>query len=147
MTQPIASAVPRTAVLLGALGLLPFIGLALLIVVEAGTLSTWQALLRGYALAIVSFLAGVWWGLSLLRRQVAPMVLGNLIVIGAWAGQVLLSPAPALVLLTALLLAEWLAERRLALFRPQPVYYARLRTVLTLVASTCLLLAAWALSR
>lgn len=144
--QPLAdNPVPAFARGLGWAGLLPFIGLCLLIYLQPHHELLWGDVLSSYALAIICFLVGVWWGLALIRRSAAALVLSNAVVILAFFGHVLLAVKSFLILCAVLFPATTLIERLLPLFRPQPTYYARLRMQLTVVATMALLLAAYRL--
>lgn len=137
--------VPAYAQGLGWAGLLPFIGLSVLVYLQPYHGLLWADVLSSYALAIICFLVGVWWGLALIRRSARALVLSNVVVIAAFFGHVLL-PAKGFLGLCALLFPTTaLLERWLPLFRPQPAYYARLRLQLTLVASVTLLLVSFRL--
>ena len=95
-----------------------------------------------YALGIVAFLLGIWWGLGLIRRSAAALIMSNALFLAAFAGRSLL-PDPLFLVLAAIILSLTLVvERSHALFRPQPPYYARLRLELTAVAAITLLLSA-----
>jgi hypothetical protein len=133
---------PQTATLLGRAGLLPFLAapLALFLGVEQTFLVGSD--LAAYALAILSFLAGAWWGIALLRRQPAILILSNVAVIIAWLGFVLLDLRGSLLLLAVLLPATVVVERLHPMFAPQPDYYAALRLRLSVVAGLSLLLSA-----
>lgn len=134
--------IPRIATRLGACGLLPFIGLAIAIILDPHHALLWANVLSSYALAIICFLVGAWWGLALIRRSGPALIMSNAAVLMAFFGHVLL-PASGFLLLCAVLFGViLLVERSHPLFRPQPAYYARLRLHLTLVASASLLLAA-----
>ena len=99
-------------------------------------------LLANYALAIICFLVGVWWGLALIRRTGSALIMSNAVVIIAFFGRSLLS-FDAFFVLCALLFPLMIAvERRHRLFRPQPDYYAKLRLELSAVATVTLLLSA-----
>lgn len=101
--------------------------------------------IAAYGLAIVCFLAGAWWGIALLRRRPVVLIVSNLVVIVACFGFVLLDTRAALSLLAVLLLGTIALERLHPMFRPTPLYYAALRTRLSVVASVSLLLSAWVL--
>jgi hypothetical protein len=138
---PSRASVPRVATLLGWLGLLPFLGLPALLWLRWPSSGLWAELLAAYALAIICFLAGAWWGISLLRRHTATLWLSNALVVIAWAGYGGLPRGGFFLLAAGLLLAQWWAERRHPLFRPQPAYYAALRARLTVIAVAGLLVA------
>jgi hypothetical protein len=98
--------------------------------------------LASYALAIICFLVGVWWGLALIRRATGPLICSNAIVIVAFFGHVLLTDQAFFVLCALLYPLTVAVERSHTLFRPQPPYYARLRLQLTVVATVALALSA-----
>lgn len=124
-----------TARLLGWLGLLPFPALALAVLVLPG--NHWSPWLAAYALAIISFLAGAWWGIALLRNEYRLLLASNAVVVLTWfcyllAGHwFLLAAAGLLVLLTVI-------ERQHRMFSPQPTYYRQLRSRLTAIAAIAL---------
>jgi len=131
---------PEIAVLLGYAGALPFILAVLLVMVPGDHHSVVRTSLLLYSLAIVSFLAGSWWGIALLRRQPAILVASNVLVVTAWLGAWLLHPAPALLCLAGVLIATVLVERRHRVFTSQPAYYRGLRLKLTVISVLALVL-------
>jgi len=133
---------PTYAIWLGRAGLLPFIGLPVVLYLDVQHQQVWAESLATYTLAIVCFLVGSWWGLALIRRTPAALLVSNIVVLIAFFGHVLLPTPPFLLLGAALFLATIVFERRHVLFHRQPPYYARLRLQLSLVASASLLLAA-----
>ena len=98
--------------------------------------------LSSYALAIICFLSGSWWGIALLRRETAVVIMSNLVVVGAWFAWLLLGSKPALLALACFLVLTAIVEGVHPMFRPQPRYYRRLRLVLTGLAGGSLLSAA-----
>lgn len=82
---------PNTARLPGFAGLTPFWALAIAMLVWPAATRLWQTLLTNYALAIVCFLVGIWWGLSLIRRGITGLLLCNAIVIVAFISKSLLA--------------------------------------------------------
>ncbi len=134
---------PPTARLLGAAGVLPFVGGAVVAVLASGELSALALSgLGAYALAITCFLCGAWWGIALIRRAPALLLASNGIVVAAWLAFWLLSPAAALPGLALLLAVTVGVEARHRAFAAQPAYYRTLRLRLTAVATACLLVAA-----
>jgi hypothetical protein len=104
-------------------------------------------MIASYALAIICFLVGAWWGIALIRRGQLALLLSNGVVIVAFLGHALL-PTPAFLLCCAALFpATVLVERRAGIFRAQPAYYARLRLHLTVVAVATLLITVALLER
>ena len=137
--------VPRTAKGLGRAGLLPFCIAPLLLYLDPVHRDLYTDALGSYALAILCFLVGIWWGLALIRRSALALLLSNALVLAAFFGKLLL-PASAFFLLCCLLFPlTVVVERSLWLFRRQPAYYASLRLQLTAVATVALLLSAWLL--
>jgi hypothetical protein len=132
----------QTATRLGWAGLLPFVAAPFVLYWSAEQASLVGSAIAAYALAILCFLAGSWWGIGLLRRQPAILIASNLMVIVACLGFVLLEPRASLLLLAVLLLGTVGLERLHPMFRPQPDYYAALRVRLSGVASVSLLLSA-----
>ena len=122
--------------------MLPFVGLLLALYIDAQNQSLWANALATYTLVIICFLVGAWWGTALIQRNPTTLLLSNGIVLVAFFGQVLLSTAGFFLLGAFVFTATLVIERRHALNQPQPLYYARLRLQLTLVASASLVLAA-----
>lgn len=140
--SPSTDPLPRVAIILGRAGLLPFCAGPLAIYLDPHHAQLYGAMLASYALAIISFLVGIWWGLALIRRSAGTLVLSNAIVVIAFFGQVLLSSAGFFLLCALLYPATVWVERSQSLFRPQPTYYAHMRLQLTVVATATLLLCA-----
>ena len=135
--------IPVVARGLGRAGLLPFCGIPVLMWLEPHHRELYVDLLANYALAIISFLVGVWWGLALIRRTPSALLLSNAVVIVAFLGRSLLAGSVFFLLCAMLFFGTLMIERRHPLFRPQRLYYARLRMELTVVAILMLLWAAW----
>jgi hypothetical protein len=133
---------PWIATVLGRAGLLPFCAAPLLMYLDPRHQLFYADMLASYALAIICFLVGAWWGLALIRRSPMALVMSNAVVIVAFLGHALLSTGMFFLLCAVLYPATVIVERRAWLFQPQPPYYARLRAQLTVVASAALLLAA-----
>jgi hypothetical protein len=140
-------ALPRIAKALGRAGLLPFLMAPALVYLDPNHSSLYGTALASYALAIVCFLVGSWWGLALIRRGASTLVLSNAVVIVAFFGHALLPTPGFLALCAALYPATILVERRGRVFRAQPHYYASLRLQLTIVATASLLLTTMLLLR
>jgi Protein of unknown function (DUF3429) len=127
---------------LGRAGLLPFLGLPVLMYLDAQHQQLWVNSLASYTLAIVCFLVGAWWGLALIRRTPMALLMSNTIVLVAFFSHVLLPTGLFLWLGAALLLTTVAIERHCAPFHRQPSYYARLRLQLSVVASASLVFTA-----
>ena len=141
--------VPAAAAWLGAAGALPFIAGAILALVADPETGAWGVIaLRGYGVAILSFMGGIHWGLAIgdagaaagggatwqrLGLSVLPALVGWLaLLLPQTAGLLLLAVAFA-----ALLVGDLLAVR--AAFAPS--WYPRLRWPLSVVVVLCLLAA------
>ena len=142
MKGDLKNPVPPVATWLGRAGLLPFVAGPLAIYFYPGHAQLTGRVLSLYALSIICFLVGIWWGLGLIRRQASALVISNAIVLLAFFGHFALATQNFLLLCALLFPATVIAERILPLFRPQPRYYARLRAQLTGVAALSLVLSA-----
>tara|TARA_R110000823_G_scaffold47903_20_gene122048 strand:+ start:22815 stop:23258 length:444 start_codon:yes stop_codon:yes gene_type:complete len=145
MPRDKSKALPATAQWLGRAGLVPFLLGPVLIAIDPLQRSLYVEALSVYALCILCFLAGSWWGLSLIRRYAAMLIASNVLVVAGFLGWVGLGAQRSLPLLACLLVALLLVERRHPLFLLQPRYYRRLRCNLTTVAAVSLLLS-WTLT-
>lgn len=148
MPMPSTSHIPRSAHVLGWLGVLPFAALALL-VLTGGVLPNGSAMsgLVQYGLIILSFMGGAQWGLAMRMARSDDGVEGWRLVISVLpalaafglsflpAGSALFGLAAAFV---ALLGYDLLAARAGA----APAWYAALRSQLTGAVVVCLLSAA-----
>jgi len=134
---------PRTALLLGLAGLIPFLGGIGLAALAEGA-SRGQALwaLATYGAVILSFLGAVHWGLALARDEspatAARLLLGVVPALVGWVA-LLLPPVTSLVLLASGILGTAAAETGAARRGLVGAAYLRLRWGLSLVAMTCLL--------
>ena len=131
--------VPQVARLLGNAGLLPFILGAMFAIVWDDWATLVATGLGYYTLAIVSFLAGAWWGIALLKREPVMLFTSNAVVVAAWAATLILDSKWALAALCILLILTVIVENRHPMFAPQPNYYRRMRLRLTGVATLSLI--------
>ena len=144
-----ASHIPRPALVLGWLGVLPFVVFTSLAI--AGALMPRAEAVGAlvlYSIVIAGFMAGAQWGLAVvvthgdaaaIGSRLAISVLPALAAFGSWY----LPPRPALLALAgifcALLMVDIAATRQGA----APAWYPALRMQLTGAVVACLLLAAW----
>jgi len=134
--------IPAPALLLGAGGLLPFVGGALLHVLTQDPL--WLPLLAGYGAVILSFVGALHWGYAVRdapEGAAAWWRYGWSVVpaLAAWVCLMLAPAAGALALalgLGACLVVDEFACRRLLL----PPWFLPLRRVLTAGGAVCLLI-------
>ena len=133
--------VPATAVSLGVAGLMPFVILALVPPLFPAYAELAQRALALYSLGILCFLCGTWWGIGVMRRAPAPLLLGNALTLAAIFSFLLLDTRQFFVVACALFpLQVWLEGKQPA-FSAQPGYYRRLRLWLSGVAAIALGLA------
>ena len=144
--NPVPAGIPKAALWLGPLGLIPFLAGALAPwLLPAARLPDAGLALIGYGAVILSFLGGVHWGLAApagrplqIGLSVVPSLVGWLALLVAN----LHAAGPALWLLAAafaILLAGDLFAARCGL---TPAWYPRLRVPLTLIVVACLIIGA-----
>lgn len=140
--------VPGAALVLGWLGLLPFVAGAVMLWV--GGPGWMEAALRYYAAAILAFIGGIHWGLAIAdskaplsfegKLQLALSVIPALV---AWVA--LMRPVEASLLIMAFAFLLLLVGDMLATIAGEaPGWYPRLRIPLTVGVILSLLLATWA---
>jgi hypothetical protein len=120
--------------LLGVAGLVPFVLPALLVVSGSALGAAAAQIAAAYALAIICFLGGSWWGMAQASGIRATLLLSNvylLLALGLYLSALDWWPLAA----TLLLLGAWTCEHSERLFPALPPAYRRLRTLLTLVAA------------
>ena len=142
-------AIPPVPLGLGAAGLLPFAGLALLVLIGAHDILGWTAggtrrALLTYGVVIASFLGGIRWGMAVAQpnptRAARDFVLSVIPSLLAWS--TLAFPAPwDLRALGALILILGLVDQDLVASGNAPPWFGRLRLGLSLGAGLALLTA------
>jgi hypothetical protein len=144
--------IPAAALLPGLLGLLPFWGLALSTELSSGLdpLLALMALIM-YAAVILSFVGALWWGMAV---HVAPSALRSTMFVWSvvpaligWAA-IMTEPTLGLRMLIGGLALQWFLDGVLMRNMPNlfPRWVFRLRTMLTLGATSALGFAWWQLS-
>ena len=141
------SRIPTPALLLGAAGLIPFVvcGIGPHVIADPALSFTLAEAGRYYGAVILSFLGGIRWGFAMhplhqdgrtvqLTLAVLPSLIG-------W-GALLIAPLAGVLVLVAGLLLQLVLDLSLVRQARAPVWFARLRTGLTVGA--CLSLAALA---
>ena len=141
-----ASQIPRPALVLGWLGVLPFAMFTLLAItgsIVPQALATHALVL--YGVVILSFMAGAQWGLAMVSAQAAAIgprlaisVLPALAAFGLWY----LPATPALFGHAAVFLALLRYDIATSRAGMAPAWYAALRIQLTSAVVVCLMLAA-----
>ncbi len=141
--------VPASAVWLGGLGAVPFIGLAFALPWLAGAPRLLVAhALVGYAAVILSFLGGVHWGLAIAspvdagkERLRARLILSVMPSLAAWAA-LLVTETTGLFIVAAAIAAMLWIDIRATRDGEAPPWYPRLRIPLTGVVVVSLLFGA-----
>ncbi|MCO4053471.1 MAG: DUF3429 domain-containing protein [Bosea sp.] len=143
---------PKVPLLLGALGLLPFLGLSFGLAIGV-TLPLFEDAdsmrvgLVGYGVAILSFLGGVRWGLAIKESEEGgskadrDFIISVIPALIGWFAWFQSSPAD-LWWLVAAHVALGLLDYGLACRIIVPEWYGRLRLALSGIAAACLMLAA-----
>jgi hypothetical protein len=140
----IAEPPPTHVAWLGYGGLLPFIGLAVLMFADAGREALWSRALVGYGAVILSFVGALHWGVAMSAASLAPglrrhaflwSVVPSLL---AWVATVLPEGIGSAVLVLGFA-AHLTQDHRLAGPAALPAWYLPLRRRLTAVAIVCLL--------
>lgn len=136
------AAPPQAAAWMGYLGLLPFMAGMVGMWVDAPGAGTWLA---AYGAVILSFVGALHWGASARKGSYAPAAyaLSVLPALTGWLA-LLLPHGPGLTLLGVAFIA-WRVVEYAGLDAEQPGWLNRLRSRLTLGASSCLLVGATAL--
>jgi len=147
VTERMMPGVPVAARWLGLAGLIPFAGLAGLVILVPSAASWAIGLLIGYGVAILSFMGGCRWGFAAAGLGEGPSfaMLGLSVVpaLYAWAVAALV-PALALGGLSVGFLALLALDLALSRRRGAPIWWPALRLPLSVGASLALLAAALA---
>lgn len=144
--QTTACPVPAYPRWLGATGVLPFIGLALLTWVSGSHQAMTAKAILAYGAVILSFVGALHWGLAmsaqtLRRSDGGRLYVGSVVpALLAWAA-LLLPPVWAVAILLIGLWGHYAQDRRLARVMALPDWYLPLRLALTSGASLGLILA------
>ena len=124
---------------LGIAGLIPFVVPVFLIAAGSEYAAAADRFAQAYAFAIICFLCGCWWGMSLISGKRYPFVLSNLYLLLAFF---IFSLAPSWWPAAAplLLIGIFMVELNRTLFPAIPAFYRYLRAILTLVSASSMLL-------
>ena len=140
--------IPRTPLLLGAGGLIPFVALAIMLwVLPSGYADTTVKWLLGYSAVILSFVGALHWGVALVHPEMGSSERGLLMgwsvvpALVAWVALVLPPLAGAVVMLL-MFVVQLAADHLLVRHFPITPWFLHLRQRLTLVVVLCLTLAA-----
>lgn len=138
---------PRHVALLGYGGLLPFIGLALLILGFSEHRLLWATALVTYGAVILSFVGALHWGFAMTAQGMSieqrrdRFIWSIIPALIAWAATLLPLSWGCLLLVVGFVVHVW-QDRQLLQVVSLPAWYLPMRLRLTSVASVCLLLGA-----
>ena len=147
MTPALPDSLRRTARWLGYGGLIPFIVLAPISLLDSHHGFTWSDALFAYGAVILSFVCALHWGFAMAlpglddARRVRTMLWSVVPSLMAWPA-LLLVPMEAAVLLVTGFVLHYIQDRRLARYAELPDWYLPLRLQLT--TGACLSLIAGA---
>ncbi len=135
---------PPYVALLGYGGLIPFVGLASLLWLDAQRVTTWSQALISYGAVILSFVGAVYWGVAMSvstlnesQRQRA-FVWSVAPALFAWFATMMVDAVALLILLLGFV-AQFVQDHRFANAAGLPAWYLPLRKQLTFVVCCCLL--------
>jgi hypothetical protein len=148
-----SSQIPRSALLLGLAGLVPFVLLLIALAMDADErlglpYGTLRDGLKFYGAVIVSFLGGIRWGIGMHRENLkeAASFFGMSVVppLLAWGSLLISHPFDLIVLISTVLITGG-ADIALVGQGGAPAWYGKLRAVLTGAVIVCLVaaLALW----
>ncbi len=154
MTAPktTASSAQRSALMLTLAGAIPFIALVvMLFVAEArGTSQTALIvqLITTYAAVILSFLGGIQWGIGIGFSESAPRTATTLFYLSvvpsllAWAMLFVSHPTSRILVAIFLFGFVWAIDTLLNLQKLIPVWFYKLRSIITIIVIAALIIAA-----
>ena len=120
---------------LGYAGLIPFVYAALLVVSHSPYAPLAAELAGSYALAIICFLFGSWWGMAQSSAVRTTLLLSNTLLLVALALYLFARQWWPLAA-AGLLVGAWFCEQSRGLFPAYAPQYRVMRTLLTLVAAS-----------
>lgn len=148
MTPALPDSLRCTARWLGYGGLIPFIVLAPVSLLDSHHGYTWSDALFAYGAVILSFVCALHWGFAMAlpglddARRVRTMLWSVVPSLMAWPA-LLLVPMEAAVLLVTGFVLHYVQDRRLARHAELPAWYLPLRLQLTVVACLSLIAGAF----
>lgn len=143
--------IPAAAKQLGALGVIPFIGLAAASLMGSGAwINDALIALLAYGAAILSFLGGIQWGFAVSSPDITPRQMFNRLSLSvtpaliAW-GALLLPLGPGLIVLSVSFVLVLMIDLRTVNRSGAPSWYPKLRWPLTICAVAALSVGVYAL--
>ena len=147
MKEPVEDALPKSVGWLGYGGLLPFVGLAVLMLTDPERRSFWGQALIAYGAVILSFVGALHWAFAMLLKELNAAqrrhryIWSTLPALVAWPAVLLPAHLAAPMLVVGLLMHYW-QDRVLTSNVSLPGWYLPLRLRLSAVASCALVIAA-----
>ncbi len=146
------SSTQRLAFVLAYLGLLPFIGCAIVLLFgQAVGIGMYRPLalqaITTYAAVIVSFLGGIQWGIGVITQEQQPQTARSLFLLSivpsllAWAMLFLPSSGSRIIVAIFLLGFVWIIDALLHLQKVIPTWFFKLRSVISAIAIISLIAA------
>lgn len=138
---------PRYVALMGYGGLLPFMGLALLILTSPEYRPLWAAALVNYGAVILSFIGALHWGFAMSVQDMSAKLRRDRFIwsvipaLIAWLSTLLPMPLGCSLLIVGFVVHFW-QDRQLVRVVSLHAWYLPMRLRLTKVASVCLLIGA-----
>lgn len=142
-----STSLPRHVSLLGYGGLLPFIGLALVIPFSLDYRPLFAVALVNYGAVILSFVGALHWGFAMTVQEMSTeqsrdrLIWSVIPALIAWIATLLSLPLGCLLLVIGFVV-HFRQDRQLLQVMRLPAWYLPMRLRLTLVASVCLLVTA-----
>lgn len=124
---------------LGYAGLIPFIIPAALVVTSSSYTDFAVVIAETYAFGIICFLTGSWWGMASRTDSGAVILLSNIYFITAFL-IIFLTPAWWSFAASILLVGIFALEQIDSLFPSLPHYYRKMRSILTLISGSSMLI-------
>ena len=124
---------------LGYAGLIPFVIPAILVTTSSGYAALAALIAETYAFGIICFLTGSWWGMASTTDSRSVILLSNIYFITAFL-IMFLAPAWWSFAASILLVGIFALEQIDSLFPSLPHYYRKMRSILTLISGSSMLL-------
>ena len=124
---------------LGYAGLIPFVIPAVLVTTSSGYADLAVLIAETYAFGIICFLTGSWWGMASTTDSRSVILLSNIYFITAFL-IMFLAPAWWSFAASILLVGIFALEQIDSLFPSLPHYYRKMRSILTLISGSSMLL-------
>ena len=126
-------------IVLGYAGLIPFVIPAVLVATSSGYTDLAIVIAETYAFGIICFLTGSWWGTASRADSRSVILLSNIYFVTAFL-IMFLTPAWWSFAASILLVGIFALEQIDSLFPSLPHYYRKMRSILTLISGSSMLI-------